>query len=421
MVTSADTMAGSADLVGRTIAIVHPAWHSCGTYAVVLAQVVAYRRLGARVVTLACSDQPGFVSTRSRLRRHYVTMTPELDDTHRLFAGASFRSLIRPGFLKNTVWPYLHLDQAAIRTGMADASSIIGPPARDIALVHCNHFFCMPVARRLSASAPLIVETHDVQADQFTLLNQTRRLALRPLATRDAMLRRELEWLARADAIVHLNDAEQRLFASLMSQARHELIYPAIRQMPVAAGTGVLVVASGNPANAADIAWLLRDVVPLTPDLRLSIYGNVDRALASLEPALYRAHASMFRGRVDDLRPVYARAGVVLLPCRGGHGLSIKAMEALSSGARIVATTHAFRGLKLPSAALANVLVADDARTFGMRALQAQAASYAGPASPDARRAFSAMFGQDAYSARLHDLAASLLDRPANGRYGGNG
>ena len=45
-------------LEGRRIALVHPAWHSCGTYRVVLGQVAGYRALGAEVSPIAVSSDP---------------------------------------------------------------------------------------------------------------------------------------------------------------------------------------------------------------------------------------------------------------------------------------------------------------------------------------------------------------------------
>ncbi len=45
---------------GLDVALLHPAWHSCGTYRVVLGQIAAYRALGARVFPVAVSLDPGF-------------------------------------------------------------------------------------------------------------------------------------------------------------------------------------------------------------------------------------------------------------------------------------------------------------------------------------------------------------------------
>ncbi len=47
-------------LKGRRVALVHPAWHSCGTYRVVLGQIAAYRALGAEVFPIADQQRSGF-------------------------------------------------------------------------------------------------------------------------------------------------------------------------------------------------------------------------------------------------------------------------------------------------------------------------------------------------------------------------
>ena len=40
----------SLPLAGRVVAIVHPAWHSCGSHQVFVSQARAYRSLGAKVM-----------------------------------------------------------------------------------------------------------------------------------------------------------------------------------------------------------------------------------------------------------------------------------------------------------------------------------------------------------------------------------
>lgn len=400
------------DLRGKTILVVHPAWHSCGTYGVVLAQVAAWRSRGANVVTLACSDQPLFVSPRSRLRADYIANTPELDVTHRLFAGAPVRKLATPAFLRTVLWPYVHLDQARIRAGMAEHSIVFGNASgRRIDLVHCNHFFCMPVAMRMARGAPILVETHDVQADQFALINSHARFHLKPGATHGSMFEEEIAWLRRADAIVHLNAQDRATFAVALPDCRHELIYPAIAPMPAALGRQAVILASGNMANTRDIIWFLDEVLPLYPEIDLAIYGTIDRAIATQRPDLFARYRAIFKGRIDDLAPVYERAGIVLLPSHTGHGLSIKTVEALSSGARIVATRHAFRGMSLDMRNFPNVLMADDPVAFStaMRVAATNAAATTPQAIESNRAAYSATFGAEAYAARLAGLASSLM------------
>ena len=58
-------------LKGRRVALVHPAWHSCGTYRVVLGQIAAYRALGAEVFPIAISSDPGFTPGRGWIWREF--------------------------------------------------------------------------------------------------------------------------------------------------------------------------------------------------------------------------------------------------------------------------------------------------------------------------------------------------------------
>ena len=390
----------------------HPAWHSCGTSRVVQAQVSAWRGRGAQVATLACSDQPFFVSARGALRADYIAKTPELDTTHRLFAGAPLRHLAKIGFLRDVLWPYLHLDQARIRSGMSERSIVVGPAlAGPIDLVHCNHFFCIPAAMRMAAGAPVIVETHDIQADQFALMNRNARFHLPPPATRDAMFRQELAWLEQADAIVHLNAQDARAFREALPASRHELIYPAITAMPPARGHKAVMLASGNTANTRDLIWLLDEILPLFPDIDLAVYGTVDRAVAAARLDLFKRHRRLFKGRVEDPASAYADAEIVLLPSRAGHGLSIKAVEALSTGANIVATRHAFRGMSLDLRDFPNVAIAEGPLAFSaaIRAAFCRAGRETAQSVETNRAAFFASFGADAYADRLAALARSLL------------
>ena len=107
------------------------------------------------------------------------------------------------------------------------------------------------------------------------------------------------------------------------------------------------------------------------------IAGNVDRGLRAKDASLYEAHREKFLGRVDDLGAVYARARLLLLPTISGTGLSIKAVEALSTGLPLIASPMAFRGMTLDPASLRNVTMATDADAFACALRAAVASSHA--------------------------------------------
>ena len=401
-------------LAGRSVAIAHPAWHSCGTYSVVLGQAQAYRELGANVVTIACSDMPGFGPQAKRLWRGYRAKTPELDAQERSMTGVPVTRALSPGFLRDAVWPFLHGDQAAMRAGAAAAAPLPDALAsRRFDLVHCNHFFCMPVARRLARGAPILLDTHDVQAAQFELINDAR-LLLPPRARYEDMLARELREMRDADAVLHLNADEDRVFRKLWPDGPHHLLYPPVPDVPTGpGGPDILYVSSWNAANLESALWFLREVMPRAGDPAIRIVGNIDAGVRAADPTLHRRYRDLFVGRVSDLAPLYARARLALLPTVSGTGLSIKTVEAMASGLPLLASPLAFRGMDFNPAGLANVTIANNAAAFA-GALRDAASTGADPPtarrdSSDTRRFYEAIFSAHAYATKLSEIIHELL------------
>ncbi len=398
---------------GKTVAIVHPAWHSCGTYQVVIGQIDAWTSLGARVVTVACSDQPGFKPDRGWIWNGYRKATPELDAHPRHVAGAPVHAVFAPTFVRDVLWPYVHGDQAAIRAGMI-ARAQIAPEleAQRFDLVHCNHFFCMPVALRLAKGARILLDSHDVQARQFTLMNEGAPW-LRPLASYEQMLRQELGWMSKADALLHLNDEEDETFRAALPEKTHVLVYPPVPPVPTGpGGDEIVLVSSRNRANVESALWFLREVAPLAPELSVRIYGSVDGGVRAADAALYERYKSWFAGRVDRIETIYENARLALLPTTSGTGLSIKTVEAMASGLPLIATTHAFRGMQFDPADLGNVALADDADGFAAalrRAIAAPALTPAERAASPSRRAYDLHFSEQAYARRLAEIAGPLV------------
>lgn len=400
-------------LQGRAVALVHPSWHSCGTYRVVLGQVAAYRALGARVCPVAVSSDPGFSPGRDWIWRGFRSATPELDDGERYDAGAPFRAVLDPLFLKNVLWPYIHGDQAVIHTGMAERAAL-APELREIRfdLVHCNHFFLMPVAERLARGAKVLLDSHDLQARQFALMNE-RMPWLRPHVSYDTMLAEELAQMRRADLLIHLNAEEDKDFRSLLPQKAHALLYPAVPAAPTGpGGEDIVIVSSNNSANVESTIWFLREVAPQLADLPIKIAGSVDAGVKACEPELFARYKSWFLGRVDDPGAIYAAAKLVLLPTIGGHGLSIKTVEALASGLPLVATAHALRGMSEEALRLEGVSIAEAPQAFAAAARRAAGQRALTPQerreSP-ARAFYDAHFSAQAYEESLLALIEPLL------------
>lgn len=398
-------------LAGKRVALLFPAWHSCGTYQVVLGQIRAYRGLGAEVTPVAVSIDPGFVPGRDWLWKSFIAATPELDAGPRFYAGAPFHTLFEPRFFGSTVWPYLHGDQAVIRLGLAETARFSpGVEGGTYDLVHCNHFFLMPAARRLAGGAPILLDTHDLQARQFALINE-RMPWLRPRVGYEAMLAQELDAMRGADLILHLNAQEAADFEALLPEKRHMLNYPPTPPAPTGpGGPDIVIVSSNNSGNVESLIWFLREVAPKAPGIRVTIAGNVDSGVRARAPGLHAAHRDWFLGRVEDPGAIYANARLVLLPTTAGTGLSIKTVEALSSGLPVIATPQALRGMSDEIRRLRGVTVAETAEAFA----QAMIAAAAGPApgTTATRACYEAQFSTAAYQRRLEGFAEALLSSP---------
>ncbi|MGE0196280.1 MAG: glycosyltransferase [Methylocystis sp.] len=408
--------AGGRPFAGKTVAVVHAAWHSCGSYQVNVSQIAAYKALGARVLSVAMMDDIGRSPPHGARWPAYIEASRDIGADRRFFSGAPFAALASR-LLVDGWWRLIHGDQASWLIELAKRAPLPeGFDGETIDFIHANHYFTLPFVERLQRGrkVPVVLETQDIQARQYVLRNKGG-FFIPPYATYDDMLEVELSWMRRADLCAHLNEEEHRDFQELLPQSRHALIYPAVPSAPLARGRDVIIVASDNYGNYMSLRWFLQEVVPLAGDARVAIYGNIDGGVKRRDPALYESHRSLFRGRVEDIGAVYANAGCVLLPTVEGHGLSIKAVEALSCGAPLVATPLAFRGMQVDPAQLRNVALAEDARQFAAlwREAEARAESgdHADPARSDTRRLYEDAFSPEAYARTLATAAEALAAR----------
>lgn len=401
-------------LSGKTVLLIHPAWHSCGSHQVFVSQARAYRSLGANVLSLAAADAPG-ATEGSGQHKSYLAATADLAADARFFAGMPLAGVLKRDFLR-AAGRWLHGNFAAILMETTKLVSIPDALASSprIDLIHCNHFFCMPAAQRLREThgSPLLLDTHDLQARQYVLRNEAG-WTLPPAARFEDMLAIELEAMQGADVLLHLNDEEAAAFQKLLPDKKHVLLHPAVAPIfAQAGGSDFIIIAAANRANFLGVSWFLTEVLPLAPNIPVKIFGNISGAFKFRAPALFKKHAALFRGRVDDLAEAYQSAAAVLLPTTEGHGVSIKTIEAMSSGAPLIATPHAFRGLGLDPSRFANVTLASDAPSFAAALRKAAASPDAAPADrsrADTRLAYEKGFSDVAYRKALFDLVEPLL------------
>ncbi len=115
--------------------------------------------------------------------------------------------------------------------------------------------------------------------------------------------------------------------------------------------------------NVDGVLWFCREVLPLVrqqvPAATFTICGSRPNAAVA---DLARLPGVTVTGRVPDVRPYLARAGVGVVPLRIARGIQNKLLEAMAMGLPTVATTAAFEGVEAEKDR--DLLVADEPRDF---------------------------------------------------------
>lgn len=355
-------------LAGKTVLLIHPAWHSCGSHTVFVGQAAAYSAMGAKVVSLAVGTTLDQNSRNKDFWNFYYSKTGDLMAETRAHTGPSRYSLLFDSSRRRTALDLKDADYARQMAGISELSpmpaGITNLPKID--LIHCNHFFNMPLALQAKKQfgAPILLETHDVQARQYELRDAAALITKRK-ASFDEMLKSELSFVQQADIVCHINSEEHEFFRKHLPDRKHVLLYPPVRQPTRPIGNHFfLIVASANYPNYQSVGWLLERVLPLCSSINLKIIGNVDYEFSQRSPALLQRYKASFVGRADDLTWLYQNAVSVLLPTISGHGLSIKTIEAMETGAPMIATTLAFRGINADLSKIDNLTLADTPEAF---------------------------------------------------------
>jgi succinoglycan biosynthesis protein ExoO len=174
----------------------------------------------------------------------------------------------------------------------------------------------------------------------------------------------ELAMLGQAEAVMAIQATEAAFVAEALPAVRTLLVpMPADAKDHACPGEDdlFLFVGSNTAPNVYGLRWFIAEAWPdirrCRRDAVLLVAGNVRSAFASVE-----AEGIRWLGMVDDLEPLYVRAGVVISPLRQGSGLKIKLVEALAQGKAVVATPTTLQGI--PRSAEEAMIVVDEPAAF---------------------------------------------------------
>lgn len=194
---------------------------------------------------------------------------------------------------------------------------------------------------------PVVVETHDIQANQYALQQG-----------RDpdpAEIEQEMEALRKFDHLISISASEAATFREEVGADKVTWAMPPSRPMnspdgptPAPARTDLLIVASEHDANLQSVRWFLHQVYkPSLYDrgVTLTIVGSVCSRL----PQDYLADRVNYAGIAPDLAPYYSAATTVVLPIVSGAGVPIKVLDAFRRGCAFSLTSFPAAAMNLPA------------------------------------------------------------------------
>jgi glycosyltransferase involved in cell wall biosynthesis len=416
------------------VIVLAPPWPRSGSGNLFAAQAAAHARRGARVFLLLTPLGRGFSRSKTALWQDALSSMK--------YPGVETVSYPRTG--RRRMRAYLQW----LLAGRDDSIAIVarygasGRMPAELApflasayvdLIHANHVFSMPLAQRVARIVQrqqgrwprILLDTHDVQSDAFAA-RQKKNPFSRRVDSHDDVLRTELALCAGADALVHVTPADYDFFATHLSDKHHAVVLPTLdpaneaelvqrRGMSRSPEPGFIYIGNQHEANLVTVRWLLSEVLPLAgPGVagRVRIVGSIGALLRRRDPALYQRHASLFTGEVPSVFDLYTGAQAVLAPAMAGTGTSIKLIEALCAGKRVLTTSLALRGLPAGEMTGADIGVHDTAAGFA-EALTglADGAASAPPHSPANAALYDRLFGNARYFASLEDLVDGATRR----------
>jgi glycosyltransferase involved in cell wall biosynthesis len=366
-----------------TVVITGPPWPHSGTARVIENQIEYYRERGYSTVFFCVPIDCWYVESYPEWDRIKAGIR-ELGADRIFFAPIDQRRFVREKYLAwiRHAFRGTALDWIVFTGGSADLSRDAIRAIRDarVALIHVNHIFTLGFARRLhrvlqsDRRVPMILETHDVQANLLTERGDINQWTHRFDAPQ-RLLEAELSYVNEAQVLVHCSVDDCEFFQRRLPDKPHVLSLPRIDESFIATVNAIrpsgepidlLFVGQSTDPNRAAMKWFFEQVWPLIADrgYRIKIVGQVEMMVREYLPEIYRDFRAHFVGPVAELAPFYCTARCVFAPMVSGTGISIKTIEALALGKPFVGTSKAFRGMPMDGIRQAGLRAHDVPQAF---------------------------------------------------------
>jgi glycosyltransferase involved in cell wall biosynthesis len=239
-------------------------------------------------------------------------------------------------------------------------------------VIHLEGGGLAPILRNASRGVPAVLSVHDSKALRYLdfaafTTDARKRMSLKLLAI--IARRHERRWFKYAGRVVAASPFDADALSATVSRDRIvaipygvDLDYYARQTLPEP-GRIVFTGSMNWPPNEDASERFARNIMPAirsrVPDASFWIVGADPSARVRSLASIPGVHVT---GTVADIRPWIWSAAVYASPLRFGLGVKNKILEAMASGAAIVATTRSLSGTPLVDGR--DAMVADDDAKF---------------------------------------------------------
>ena len=277
------------------------------------------------------------------------------------------------------------LHSAALAAALADA---LRDEVFDVVQIEGIELaWTMPLIRETAPGTRIVLDCHNAETElQRRALRADRRQPRRwPAAVYSAaqvgrLARFEREALRAADAIIAVSEEDRRQLMALAEPAKPIAVIPNVvavddyqwaGQVPDEARFDLVFTGKMDyRPNVDGVLWFAEAIWPLVRQARpATTWAIVGQRPHTRLAALGDAPGITLTGRVDQVQPYLAGAGVYVLPLRIGSGTRLKLIEAMAAGCAVVSTTIGAEGFALESGREAIVADTPEAFAAAVRAL----------------------------------------------------
>lgn len=198
-------------------------------------------------------------------------------------------------------------------------------------------------------SIPIILNTQNIENEIYRDHEQSSSGINRLIYRRESFLLKRIEdkTAKRATQVWTLTDHDAQYFSSCTGTSKvrifavpsRDILEPSIKSISKSCDLGIIGTWTWK-ANHDGLRWFFDQVYPLLPEtLSINVAG---RGAEWLIDKYANVH---YGGFVPDAQEFMASCRLLAIPAVSGGGMQIKTLEAIASGALIVATPFALRGI----------------------------------------------------------------------------